>query len=140
MGQRLLLCALVCTLPAPLLAADPAKTDRDKLQGTWAVVSAERDGKADDALKGHDLTFAGDAFTIKLKDKVLYKGTFKLDPDKKAAAIDFTHTEGEAKGKTWLGIYRLDGDKLIICDNAYDLQKGRPTEFTTKADSGSIAV
>jgi hypothetical protein len=29
---------------------------------------------------------------------------------KKSATIDFRNTAGEMKGKTWLGIYELDGD------------------------------
>jgi len=42
--------------------------------------------------------------------------------------------EGATKGKTQLGIYELDGDKVKFCFAAPG--KDRPTEFT--ADAGSL--
>ncbi len=40
---------------------------------------------------------------------------------------------GPNKGKTFLAIYKLDGDKLVIC---YDLTgKARPKEFKTEPKS-----
>jgi hypothetical protein len=38
------------------------------------------------------------------------------------------------------GIYALDGDTLIICDNAEDLEKPRPSAFEAKSGSGYILV
>ena len=111
-----------------------------KLEGAWTAVSAERDGKPADELKGHRLTFAGDTFVIQREGRTLYKGTFKADPAKKPAQIDFRQTEGEAKGKTWLGIYALEGDTLKIVDNAVDTAKPRPTQFATGPDSGYVLM
>jgi len=37
---------------------------------------------------------------------------------------------------TWKGIYVLDGDTLTICDNAPNLDEGRPVSFETKSGSG----
>jgi hypothetical protein len=42
-------------------------------------------------------------------------------------------TEGPTKGKTHLGIYVLDGDKVKFCFAAPG--KDRPTEFTAKEGS-----
>ena len=39
-------------------------------------------------------------------ESALYAGTFRVNPSAKPAAIDFEHTEGVFKGKTWKGIYR----------------------------------
>jgi uncharacterized protein (TIGR03067 family) len=111
-----------------------------KLDGTWVAVSAERNGKPADELVGHRLTFAGDTFMIERSGKILYKGTFKTDPAKKPAQIDFRNSEGEAKGKTWRGIYLLEGDTLRTNDNAPDVSKPRPTQFTTKPDSGHVML
>ncbi len=111
-----------------------------KLDGTWTAVSAERDGKPADELKGHRLTFAGDTFVIEREGKTLYKGTFKTDNAAKPAQIDFRQTEGEAKGQTWRGIYRLEGGALTTVDNAPDPKKPRPTRFTTGADSGHVML
>ena len=76
---------------------------------------------------GHRLSFTGDRFQIRSKDgKPLYEGTVRVDASAKPAAIDFEHTEGDLKGKAWKGIYALDGDTLKMCDNAPNLDKGRP--------------
>jgi len=101
-------------------AADDAKEDAvrkelEALKGSWTVVSADRDGKkfTDEQLKDLRLVYAGDRATVKNGDKVLFVGTVKLDPGKKPKTIDATQTsDGENKGKTFLGIYEVDGDTL----------------------------
>jgi uncharacterized protein (TIGR03067 family) len=110
------------------------------LDGTWVAVSAERNGKPADELKGHRLTFRGDTFVIEREGKTLYKGTFKTDSAKKPAQIDFRNTEGEAKAQTWRGIYRLEGEALTTVDNAPDTKKPRPVRFTTTPDSGHVML
>lgn len=111
-----------------------------KLDVTWVAVAAERDGKPADELRGHRLRFVGDTFIIQRAGKTLYRGTYKADPSKQPAQIDFRHTEGEAKGQTWRGIYVLAVDSLKIIDNAPDPSKPRPTRFTTKPDSGYVVL
>ena len=67
-----------------------------KLDGAWTVVSAGRDGKPADELRGHTLTFARETFVIHAADgKTLYRGTYTVDTAKKPAHINFCHTEGE---------------------------------------------
>jgi len=61
----------------------------------------------------------GDRFQIQSKDaRSVYAGTFRVDGSATPTAIDFDHSEGVLRGKGWKGIYALDGDTLIICDNA----------------------
>ncbi len=106
--------------------AHPAEQAEKKLRGSWAATKAERDGKAVDDVVGNRLVFTGNRFQIQSKDgKALYAGTFRVNPGAKPAAIDFEHTEGVFKGKTWKGIYRLDANTLTICDNAPEPNKGR---------------
>jgi uncharacterized protein (TIGR03067 family) len=94
-----------------------AEEAQKKLQGTWTATKAERDGKAADDVVGHRLSFTGNRFQIRSKDgKLLYEGTFRVDPKAKPAAIDFEHTEGDLKGKAWKAIYSLDGNTLTTCD------------------------
>jgi uncharacterized protein (TIGR03067 family) len=77
----------------------------------------------------------GNRFQILSKDgKPLYAGTIRVNPTANPWAIDFEHTEEALKGKT--GIYVLDGDTLTICDNAPNLDEGRPVSFETKSGSG----
>ncbi len=90
---------------------------------------------------GHRLSFTGNRFQIHSRDrKLLYAGTFRVEASAQPAAIDFEHAHGALKGKDWKGIYALDADTLTVCDNAPDLNKGRPTAFETKAGSGLVLI
>ncbi len=58
------------------------------------------------------------------------RGTVTYDTSAKPKAMDIKGTDGPNKGKTFLAIYDLSGDKLTVC---YDLTgKARPTEFATR--------
>jgi uncharacterized protein (TIGR03067 family) len=121
--------------------AQSAEEAQKQLQGTWLATQAERDGKGADDVVGHRLSFTGNRFQIQSKDsKLLYEGTVRVEPSTKPAAIDFEHTAGTLKGKAWKGIYALDGDTLTICDNAPNLDKGRPAAFEARAESGYICI
>jgi uncharacterized protein (TIGR03067 family) len=121
--------------------AQPAEEAQKKLQGAWTAMIAERDGKAADDVVGHRLSFTGNRFEIQSRDgKTLYAGTVRVNPSAKPASIDFDHTEGALRGKTWKGIYVLDGDTLKICDNAPDLDKGRPVAFEAKSGSPYVLI
>ena len=134
--------AVVLTVVAYGLAfAQPAEDTQKKLQGTWTATQAERDGKAADDVVGHRLSFTGNRFQIQSEDgKPLYAGTVRVDPSAQPAAMDFAHTEGALKGKAWQGIYALDGDTLTICDNAPNLDKGRPAAFEATRGSGYVLI
>jgi uncharacterized protein (TIGR03067 family) len=140
MRLRFLMAVIAVGLAAGASSAAADADDKQRLQGVWTAVSAERNGGAAEDLTGHQLTVSGDRFTIRSKGKLLYQGTFRVGPSRKPATIDFTHTRGEAKGKAWLGVYRLEGDVLKICDNADDLAQGRPAAFATEPGSGRVLV
>lgn len=122
-------------------SAYSSEATQNELQGTWTATKAEQDGKSDTAVVGHRLSFTGNRFQIQSKDsKSLYSGTVQVDASAKPAAIDFEHTDGELKGKEWKGIYALDGDTLTTCDNAPNLEKGRPAAFEAKGGSGYVLI
>jgi uncharacterized protein (TIGR03067 family) len=135
------LCSFIVGSGVVLASAQVAEAaDRD-LQGTWSATKAERDGRAATDLVGHRLFFSGNRFEIKSKDsKSLYSGTVQVHANAKPAAIDFQHAEGGLKGKTWKGIYALDGETLTICDNAENLDAARPSKFEAKSGSGYVLV
>jgi uncharacterized protein (TIGR03067 family) len=121
--------------------AQPAEEALKKLQGTWTATKAESDGKAADDVVEHRLSFTGNRFQIQSKDgKPLYAGTVRVDPSAKPAAIDFEQTEGALKGNVWKGIYAVDSDTLTTCDNAPNLDKGRPSAFEAKTGSGYVLI
>jgi len=118
------------------------KSETSKLQGTWRVQSAERDGTQvpADEIKKITLIIKGDKLTAhrtENKDKPeerIYEMSFTLDPTKNPKWMDVTYTDGERKGESSQGIYELDpkDGTLKIC-----MSRGtsRPMEFETKAES-----
>jgi uncharacterized protein (TIGR03067 family) len=135
------ICAGFLGIGLVVAVAQPSEEAQNKLQGSWTAIMAERDGKAADDVVGHRLSFTGNRFEIQSRDgKPLYAGTVRVDPGAKPAIIDFDHTEEALRGKTWKGIYVLDGDTLEICDNAPSLDKGRPVAFEAKSGSGYVLV
>jgi uncharacterized protein (TIGR03067 family) len=141
MNTLRILIVVVAGLLAGRAVADEAPALSKALQGRWVVTAAERDGKPAEDIKGHQVVFDGDRFTITTKDgKLDYQGTYRLDGSSKPNAIDFMHTLEPLKGKKWLGILQREGDTLKICDNAPNPEKPRPESFTTKPASGYVSV
>ncbi len=107
-----------------------AQGDKDKLQGTWALVSGEHDGQPipAESAKTIKLVFAGDKVTLHVNEQK-NEGTFKLAPDKKPKEIDLDMESGAVKG-----IYQLDGDTLKIAHGK--VGDPRPKELPKKEGSG----
>jgi uncharacterized protein (TIGR03067 family) len=123
--------------PVLLIAADDAKKEYERFEGTWKIVAMEADGMKlpEDTFKHSRLILKGDNFTF-AEGNVSYKGSYKVDTGKKPKTIDITFTDGPEKGNTIGGIYELEGDVYKVC--LPQSGKKRPTEFTTKAGSGNI--
>ncbi|HEV8070097.1 MAG TPA: TIGR03067 domain-containing protein [Planctomycetaceae bacterium] len=110
---------------------------RRELAGTWQSVSYALDGKkaSDDDMKKIQLVFDADGNTKALNDgKVFLASSTKIDPTANPATIDIVFTEGQGKGETALGIYKIENGVLTICRSAPG--KARPAEFTSNAGSG----
>jgi uncharacterized protein (TIGR03067 family) len=140
-GLTSAMCWLFLGAGLVLAFAQPAEDAQKPLQGTWTATKAARDGQAADDVVGHRLSLTGNRFQIQSADgQPLYAGTVRVDPSATPAAIDFEHTEGALKGQAWQGIYALDGDTLAICDNAPNLDKGRPAAFEATRGSGYVLI
>ena len=137
MNKLALILSLLVTTPT--LAADTT-SEQARLAGTWTAIEAQRDGAPDNEVLRHQLTFTGSRFSIVAQGKQLYAGHYVLDPDVQPARIDFHHDAGEAKGTVWKGIYQLEGNRLVICDDAFDPTHERPMSFTTSLGSGHVLV
>lgn len=105
-------------------------------QGTWRVVSFERDGKAaDPAVVGSIRRIVrGDHVTWEREGKSFAGTSLKLDPAADPPALEVVADGGPSRGKATLGIYRLEGDELTIC--MADPDRPRPSGFTTVPGSG----
>lgn len=113
------------------ITADEAKTE---LEGTWELVSMERDGKELKLLMDARTIITGDRFVFKVGDVVDSSGTMKLNPTRKPKAVDIIYNEGRTKGKTYKGIYEINGDMAKVC-RPRSPDADRPIEFKTKPGS-----
>lgn len=132
--------ALIVMMVGIFIAADAPKDDLDKLEGTWILVSAVRDGKdvPDDEVSRTKLVIKGDAFTFPEYERVGTgpSGTFTIDPSRTPRAIDATPSSGPNKGETWLGIYEIAGDLYKVAFAPPG--KARPTRFVSEPGSGRL--
>lgn len=105
-------------------------SDQEQLQGTWLLMSAERDGKATpkEMAKHIRLVFEGDKLLTKNKDRVT-EATFRVSPEKNPSEIDI-----DMDGQVGRGIYDLGDDGLRIIHG--EVGDTRPTEFAAPAGSG----
>jgi uncharacterized protein (TIGR03067 family) len=118
-------------------AAQDKKTDKELFQGDWKVVTVQVGGKdLRDQLPRKVVTFSGDKVTV------MGDAEYKLDPSKTPKQIDVTVGEGPDDGPdqkgTHPGIYKLDGDKLVI----HQAQPGqdRPTGFESKEGTKTLLL
>src|SRR6266436_14075 len=109
MKAQLLIIAALGLLFVAWKRQEPAapKTDLDRLQATWNLVSAMQDGKAlpADKVKQTTIVFKGDTFRFPGSAEYANSraGTIKLDESKTPKEMDAISTEKEVM----LGIYAL---------------------------------
>jgi uncharacterized protein (TIGR03067 family) len=120
--------ALLGSSPSSAIAADDSAVvpALKPLQGTWATSeNAGLDAKWE---------FKGDTFKATV-DGMDYVGKIKVDDKAKPhSTLDLDLTDGpeDAKGKTAKGVYKVDGDTLVIAVShpGHD----RPTDFDPVPD------
>ncbi len=131
--RREMLVLVVALLP--LAAENPKQkldqTDDQLLQGTWVVTNwlgfAKESTKED--LKGLHLVIKGNRIHAEYGEKKTAEATFKLNAARTHRQIDVTLTEGPevVKGKTFLGIYLVEGPVLRVAFS--DPGQDRPMDF-----------
>jgi uncharacterized protein (TIGR03067 family) len=111
-------------------------SDKDRLQGTWVADSAEFAGRplSADHAKKTILVFAGGQIRFTMPDGKIERGIFKLDSAVTPKEIDVID-ETEQKGL--LGIYRFDGDQLVVCMGQ---DRVRPKEFKSQPGVSSLLL
>jgi uncharacterized protein (TIGR03067 family) len=121
---------------------EAVKKDLKALKGDWKVVSRTFDGDVTPAedVKDRVITFDEEKYILREGSEILVEATYKIDPSKSPKWYDHTTTVGDKtfKGKTLLGIYKLDGDTVTFC--TADLDAKRPTDFTSKKGSGQTLL
>lgn len=136
---------LLIGVSIPLLAADfpkdaPTK-DIDKIQGTWVILSVETNGSLVRGDNRQDaageLTLNGNQYTLKLGE-IVNTGTFRLDSERTPKAVDVIPGDGPNRGRTFPGIYTIEGDIMKSCFNVGGGK--RPTEFATQGHPDFVVV
>ncbi|MFL5340031.1 MAG: family 16 glycoside hydrolase [Gemmataceae bacterium] len=107
-----------------------ARHDVERLRGAWRAVSVERTGKAltPEEVRSLRFDFAGNTLTSNHMEKgPAQRMVFTLDPTKSPKQI----TLKPAADSTFVieGIYRFDGDRLVVCMAMFDIPKSRPPTF-----------
>lgn len=100
------------------LTADPKKelTDQEQFQGEWVMVGLEVREESVPAAKlaGTTLVIKKDKYTTVVKKKE-YPVTFTLDPKQDPKHIDMMIPDDSGTPRLSKGIYKIEGDKLIVC-------------------------
>ena len=109
-------------------------SDQEMIQGTWALVSGERNGKPfpDEVIQHVQLIFTGEKLATKNKNRQT-EATFKLDPSRAPKEIDL-----DMEGNVGMGVYQLVGDTLKIAHG--EVGDARPKEFPTAGSGLTVLV
>jgi uncharacterized protein (TIGR03067 family) len=120
--------------------ADDALTVKD-LQGTWKGARfTEGDGSNTSNGVKVEFTFKDNTLVGRREPQApIGEATFTLSADGKT--IDATGTSGGYRNKTYLGILKLDGDKLLWCMSGSGAKdQKRPTGFTANPGSAQYLI
>jgi uncharacterized protein (TIGR03067 family) len=123
--------------PTPTRSPRGGQTDAERLQGTWTLVWSITDGKRtpEDTTPALTMMLTDKSFQSEWADKLFRQSTYKLDPTHDPRWIDLI-APSETPGHVSRGIYRFEGDELLLClprPNAV-----RPIGFESKPGSGVI--
>lgn len=110
-------------------------SDREAIQGVWQVTAMRAAGNPgpESIIAASRYHFDGETLTIKLGESRSDDYTFTLDPAAKPmAACDMTPLGSQDPAATMKGIYKVEGDSLIICLGKHQ----RPTEMRAEEEDG----
>jgi uncharacterized protein (TIGR03067 family) len=138
--RRPFITVVLLVLSAFSTAAADEKTDADlkTIAGTWQPVSLELAGEKRDAGESDATPATFKDGKVLIKDEEIF--SFKLDASTDPKMIDLTKLKDPEKDQMLEGIYKFDGEMLVICLWTGMGAKARPTEFTTKAGDNFVLV
>jgi uncharacterized protein (TIGR03067 family) len=121
---------------------EAAQKELKKLEGKWKATKLVVEGREEEPqMDGRDVIVEFKARKFLLADKDLFQ-VATLDPTTNPKLLDFKAVMdmGEiSKGKTYEGIYKLDGDTLVVALYIGEGQK-RPEKFESAEGSRVVVV
>jgi uncharacterized protein (TIGR03067 family) len=135
--QTSLIIGLALAVSAPI-PKDPPKKDPPSLIGEWLAESAIQGGKPDPPPPGATVTFTKEGkFVVKEGKDTRHEAEFTHDAKKDPAEIDISEGEPGKGSRTMKGIYKIEGDTLLIC---LTREGERPKTFDSPAGSPNVLV
>ena len=127
-------CFSLCALVAVAEGGDKTAA---KIDGSWTATGGSDAGKqippgALDKLM-MVVVFKDGNYTVSIMGKEVEKGTYKINAKKKPSTIDMSVQEGKDKGKTQIGIFKIDADQLTMA--VVIGSKDRPKTFDPAPDA-----
>jgi uncharacterized protein (TIGR03067 family) len=123
-----------------VLAAPASGQEAAKIEGTWMAtggVSGNTKITEEQAAQLKMLVmFKEGKYSVTVLGKEVEAGTYKLDATKNPPTIDLAVTEGKDKGKTQLGLVKMEGEKMTIAlggagkERPKTLEAGEGVEIT----------
>jgi uncharacterized protein (TIGR03067 family) len=143
MGGKTFAAALAAALMVAAAGGDDepaARADADRLQGIWSMLDYQIDGSrsAEPEIRSWLLVVEGDEYNPGVREySVEY--TYRLRPGRTPKAIDLLPRAGSSRNQPIRGIYKLEGDRLVLC-YPMDPHGERPAGFSARAGSGLVRV
>lgn len=116
---------------------DPNYQERQKLQGSWKVVSCRVGGKAVEVESPSQFVFDESQVTVHVKTKSL-KSRYALNARKAPKALTLSALTGQSKGPV-NGIYSLRNNTLVLCLAIWN-KAPAPTEMETVEGDGRLLI
>lgn len=139
--MRSLSCFAILGLALPLSAENPKKhADLEVLQGEWLLVGLEvrEQTVPPEKLEGTTLVIKKDKYTTIVKKKE-YAASFTLDQKQDPKHIDMLIPDDFGTPRLSKGIYKVEGEKLIICRGQAPGGE-RPRNFVSSATNDVFVV
>ena len=95
---------------------DPSKEHLQKMQGEWELIRLVIAGRdRSERGKGTTIVIAADRMKQFVRGKLTHEWVVTRDADKKPMVLDRKQLPGETTGINYRGIFRLDGNTLVLC-------------------------
>ena len=118
--------------PAPFPKPDQNQSVLKTLQGAWVRVQNTAVGGPFPQTVDFVVEIVDDRMRYSQEgSSVLYEYAILLDARKKPNVFDAKGIGGMAKGHTYRGVFRLEGDTLTLCSRLSEAEDRRPAGFDT---------